>query len=187
MDAAREVAVDSGLVALTLKSVGAQADVASSLVAHYFPTMNDLVIETFKSLVEEELSTLQQLQSNEQSELERMKTLVGWLLGDARIEVTAVWLDALILGRRNNDLAAEVRSQLDNWQMAVSGSIRRGIESGEFECKNPDVVAAHILCLIDGLNAHSLVEYEDSPGLGNFLRQLVEIELLLPTGSLSTT
>lgn len=183
--AARDVAVESGLVALTLKSVGARAGVASSLVAHYFPTMNDLVIETFGSLVGEELATLQNIQGQQSSDLERMQTLVNWLLGEARLEVTAVWLDALVLGRRSEELASEVRLQLDSWQIAVSGSIRQGNESGEFDCKNPDVVAAHILSLIDGLNAHSLVDYQDSPGLGNFLRQSVETELGLPAGALS--
>lgn len=187
VDAARKVAIESGLVALTLKSVGKQANAASSLVAHYFPVMNDLVIETFSSLVGEELSTLQGIQDSQSSEIERMQTLVNWLLGEARLEVTAVWLDALVLGRRNSDLAAEVRLQLDNWQVAVSTSIRHGIASGEFECQNPDAVAAHILSLIDGLNAHSLVNYEDSSGLGNFLRQLVESELSLPAGALSSS
>lgn len=186
LDAARAVAVQDGLVALTLKSVGARAGVVPSLVAHYFPAMNDLVIETFRSLAGDELATLLRIQAGQSSDLERMRTLVNWLQGPERLEVTAAWLDAILIGRRNGPLAAEIRRQLDDWQAAVTSLIRHGVASAEFVCERPEIVAAHLLSLIDGLNTNSLVDYHDSAGLGDYLRELVEGELHLERGALSS-
>lgn len=186
LEAAREVAVSEGLLGLTLKSVGAKAGVASSLVAHYFPVMNELVVETFRALAGDELDSLRVLQLREPSALGRMRILVDWLQGAERLDVTATWLDATLLGRRNETLAAEVRQQLDRWQESVSGLIREGVAAGEFTCDRPEIVAAHILSLIDGLNTNSLVNYHDAAGLAEYLRELVEAELHLPRGSLTT-
>lgn len=186
LEAAREVAVREGLLGLTLKSVGAEAGVASSLVAHYFPVMNELVIETFRRLAGDELDSLRMLQLREPSALGRMRILVDWLQGAERLDVTATWLDATLLGRRNETLASEIRWQLDRWQGSVSGLIREGVATGEFTCDRPEIVAAHILSLIDGLNTNSLVNYHDAAGLGEYLRELVEVELQLPHGSLTT-
>lgn len=183
LEAARSVAVDQGLVSLTLKSVGTEAGVASSLVAHYFPVMDDLVIEVFLGLAGDELETLVRLQGEQRTATNRMRILVDWLLRDERLVVTAVWLDATLLGRRNDALAAEMRVLLDRWQETVAGSIQRGVDSGEFACPRPAIVAAHVLSLIDGLNTNALVGYRDSSGLETYLRELIENELAVKSGT----
>lgn len=185
LEAARTVAVERGLVAVTLKSVGAEAGVAASLVAHYFPVLSDLTTEVFSSLANDEIDTLIQLQQAEATETDRVRTLVDWLLSEERLVVTALWLDATLLGRRTESLAAEVRTTLERWQGLVADSMQRGVDSGEFVCSRPDVIAAFVLSLIDGLNANSLVGYRDSPGLEHFARELIERELTVPAGTFS--
>jgi AcrR family transcriptional regulator len=45
-DAARAIAIESGLSAVTLRAVASEVGVAPALVAHYAPSMDDLVADT---------------------------------------------------------------------------------------------------------------------------------------------
>jgi len=181
---ARLVALELGLDAVTLKSVGHRAAVAPSLVAYYFPSIDELIVETFRSIAAGELSELMAVLDSIDSAAARLRTLINWLLNDARLDVTVVWLDSLILGKRNLELAAEVRTQLDAWQETVTREIDAGVRNGEFQTSQPELIAAHILSLIDGLNAHAIVKYHDQTGLSGMLRSLVERELGLPERTL---
>ena len=49
-DAARLVALEHGLAAVTLRSVAARVGVAPALVAHYQPNMDVLVAQTFGTI-----------------------------------------------------------------------------------------------------------------------------------------
>ncbi|HZW41343.1 MAG TPA: TetR family transcriptional regulator, partial [Agromyces sp.] len=46
-DAARSIALEQGLAAVTLRSIAARIDVAPALVAHYEPNMEALIASTF--------------------------------------------------------------------------------------------------------------------------------------------
>ena len=49
-DAARQVALEHGLAAVTLRSIAARVGVAPALVAHYQPNMDALVASTFGTI-----------------------------------------------------------------------------------------------------------------------------------------
>ncbi|WP_308797344.1 TetR family transcriptional regulator C-terminal domain-containing protein [Agromyces silvae] len=54
-EAARALALADGLTAVTLRGVAARAGVTPALVAHYRPSMDELVAETFRTIVAAEL------------------------------------------------------------------------------------------------------------------------------------
>ena len=54
-DAARHVALEQGLAAVTLRSIAARASVTPALVAHYQPNMDALVASTFGTIVAAEI------------------------------------------------------------------------------------------------------------------------------------
>src|SRR5918994_434664 len=91
-DAARAIALESGLNAVTLRGVAQQMGVASALVAHYAPSMNDLVAGTFASIVGAELVELEQLAAGEDGPSAALVSVLGSMLDEDRSEVTLIWV-----------------------------------------------------------------------------------------------
>lgn len=161
-DTARDLALREGLDAVTLRAVAARMGVASGLIAHYAPSMDDLVADTFGDIVEDELVEVLALLPDAPAPA-RLGAMMRTLLDDARREVNLVWVQSWALGTRNAPLAARVHSSMDAWRAAISAEIARGMHDGTIPRRDPDPLAWHVLAMIDGLSAHSLVGW--SPGV----------------------
>jgi hypothetical protein len=109
------------------------------------------------------------------------------LLDDGRGEVTLIWVQSWSLGRRNDLLAERVREQMDAWRRFLGGVLERGRTAGEFRCDDPDAIAAQTLGMVDGLNAHSLVAWQDASERVRLLLRSVEAMLDLPSGALTSS
>ena len=167
-DAARDVALEHGLYAVTLRAVAARIDVAPALVAHYEPDMHALVASTFGTIVSAELEEVGDARRRAaDSAASRLAALLDTLLDGSRDDVTVVWVEAWALGRRNEALAARVRDEMDAWRTFVQGIVEAGIAAGEFETDDAASVAWQLLGMIDGLNAHALVRWEDADDRGS--------------------
>ena len=184
-DAARDVALEHGLYAVTLRAVAARIDVAPALVAHYQPDMHALVASTFGTIVSAELEEVEELVEPLPAPSERLAVLLDTLLDGSRDDVTVVWVEAWALGRRTDALAASVREQMDAWRDVVQGVVESGVASGEFETDDAASVAWQLLGMIDGLNAHALVRWEDARDRGSRIEHAVEGMLGMRRGALS--
>jgi AcrR family transcriptional regulator len=183
--AAREIALAVGLPGITLRGVAARIGVTPALVSHYQPSMDLLVADTFGALVAAEIGEVAEELAPCISPVAALGALIDSLLGPERSSVTAVWLDAWSLGRRNPALAVEVGVQMDAWQAFVAELLRRGVDTGEFSTGDPDAVAWLLLGIIDGLNAHGIVRFGHAGSLGGLVRTAAEHELGLAAGELS--
>ena len=183
--AARDVALEHGLYAVTLRSVAARVGVTPALVAHYEPNMDALIASTFSAIVGAELAEVRELIARRDTPRERLSLLLATLLDGTRDDVTVIWVEAWALGRRNEALARAVREEMDDWRTAVQGVVVAGVASGDFETDDPASVAWQLLGMIDGLNAHALVHWEDSGHRGSRLGSAVEGMLGLPRGALA--
>lgn len=185
-DAARAIALEHGLYAVTLRSIAARIDVAPALVAHYEPNMDTLVAATFGSIVSAELEEVGELVAALPTPRERLALLLETLLDGTRDDVTVVWVESWALGRRNEALAATVRDEMDDWRAFVQGIVEAGVVAGEFETDDAASVAWQLLGMIDGLNAHALVRWEDAADRGSRIGHAVEGMLGLRRGALAT-
>lgn len=179
-DAARAIALEDGLTALTLRSVAARVGVAPALVAHYQPSMDDLVASTFGAIVADEIVEVAGMIAALPTATEGIAAVVDTLLDGTRDEVTIVWVEAWTLGRRNDALAVTVREQMDAWQDVVQGVIEAGVAAGEFETADAASAAWQLLGMIDGLNAQALVRWNDESGRGSLIHRALEGMLGIP-------
>jgi len=161
--AAAEIALAEGLSAVTLRAVAGHIGVASGLVAHYAPSMEDLVASTFTGVVGAELDEVDALLAARADAAGRLGVLIDTLLDGSRDDVTRVWVQAWALGSRSEALAAAVRASMDRWQALIAGTITAGGSAFELGGEEPDAIAWQILAMIDGLTAHSLVRWRDAP------------------------
>jgi AcrR family transcriptional regulator len=183
-EAARELALERGLAAITLRSVAARVGVASGLVAHYQPNVDALVADTFAAIVAAETAEVAALLARLPDPPQRLALLLDTLLDGARLDVTAVWVEAWTLGRRNEALAASVRVQMDAWQAVLQDVVEAGIAAGRFETPDAASVAWQILGMIDGLNAQALVRWDGVNDRGVHLARAVEGMVGAARGSL---
>lgn len=186
-DAARSIALEQGLAAVTLRSIAARIDVAPALVAHYEPNMEALTASTFAAVVAAETDEVISLLAGLATPRERLAALLETLLDGTRDDVTVVWVEAWALGRRNDALAAAVRRQMDGWQAVVQGVIESGIAAGDFDADDAASVSWQLLGMIDGLNAQALVLWGEANERGSLISHAVEGMLGLRRGALATS
>ncbi|KQM81216.1 TetR/AcrR family transcriptional regulator [Agromyces sp. Leaf222] len=184
-DAARDVALEQGLYAVTLRSIAARIDVAPALVAHYEPNMDALIARTFGTIVATELVEVGSLVAPLETPRAQLAHLLDTLLDGTRDDVTVIWVEAWAMGRRNEALAQRVRDEMDDWQAFLHGIVTAGIEAGEFVTDDAASVAWQLLGMIDGLNAHALVRWGQAADRGSRLGEAVEGMLGVQRGALS--
>lgn len=159
--AATAIARESGLSALTLRSVAERVGVAPGLVAHYQPSMDDLVARVYTDLVEDEIRDVREVLAAENGPAPRLSCLLRTLLDGTREDVTVVWVESWALGRRNAALAEAVRAQMSAWQRLLVEVIHEGRDAGVFVTDDGADAAWQLMGMIDGINAQSLVRDVD--------------------------
>lgn len=185
--AAERIARTQGLNALTLRAVASAVGVGPALVAHHAPSMDDVVAAAFDSIVGAELVDLERLRSGRSDLVAVVRDLLVTLLDGTRSDVTLVWVQSWALGRRNEALAERVRAQMDAWTGFLEGIVRDGVRAGAFRVDDPAAVAAQVLGMIDGLNAHALVSWRDADSRIRLMSTAVEAMLGLRSGELTAS
>jgi hypothetical protein len=157
--AAVGVAFDIGLHAVSPATVAARLAAPEKSVAAAWPDANELVATTFSRIVAAELAEVKREVLANPSPIQQLIVLLNTLAEPVRLDVDAVWLESWSLGRRNPALGDAVRAEEGAWHTFVAAVVRRGVKAGEYLDVDPDEVAAHLLAVIDGVNAYSLVGY----------------------------
>jgi AcrR family transcriptional regulator len=183
LEAATQLAREQGLSALTLRAVAERAGVASGLIAHYQPSMDDLVARVYGDLVAAEIGEVEALLAGRDRADARMGALIVTLLDGTREDLTVVWVEAWALGRRNPALAVAVREQMDAWHRMVAAVIDDGCASGAFTTPSSSDAAWQLLGMIDGLNAQSLARGIEGEGYVEKMARAAEILLGAPAGA----
>ncbi|MFI8634025.1 TetR family transcriptional regulator C-terminal domain-containing protein [Microbacterium sp. NPDC077663] len=182
--AAREIALEEGLDAVTLRAVAARVGVAAGLVAHHADGMDVLVAEAFGAVVADELRTVRAAMRVTDAATARLGILLDTVFGEEPSAVTLVWVQGWALGTRNEQLAIRVRAEMDAWQRALAAEIERGRKRGEFATVDADAIAWHLLAIIDGLGAQGLVRWRDDPTRTDLTRRALAALLGVPADAL---
>jgi len=160
--AATAVAREQGLSAVTLRAVAERAGITSGLVAHYQPSMDDLVARVYTDLVEEEVRDVERVVAGVADPAACLGALIDTLMDGARDELTVVWVEGWAMARRSDALADAVRTQMERWQALVEAIVAEGCRTGAFTTAEPGEVAWELIGMIDGLNAQSLARGADT-------------------------
>ena len=179
VEAATEVLRAEGLLAIDRKRLAAalgvpeqQLDVDPGAVA----------AEAYRRLGVAELAEVKRRILADPSPAEQMRRLLNWLATPPE-DSDAVRLEAWALTRRNPGMRAAVQQGEAGWHGLVASVIRRGARSGDFPQADAEEIAAHVLSLIDGINAYQLIGYRSDLDRMRLLTRVVQAELGLVWGS----
>ena len=186
--AARSIALESGLSAVTQRAVAERVGVAPALITHYVSRMELLVAVVFRDIAQEELASVRAtVEAVEGDEVEQVLTLLRELIHDFRRDVALVWLDGWSLSRRNDELAGVLVEEARAWEEFVAGIFARGDAAGAFSAPEPLALARFVVGATDGLSAQSAVwaGYEDETA--RYVVETVAALLRIPAGDAPRT
>lgn len=161
--AAIAIARSDGLAAITVRAIADRAGVTQGLVAHYFPSVHELVARVYRDLVGAEVAEVRELVAERAGSPGRILDVLSTVLDGTRDDVTVLWVEGWALGRSNPALAVAVREQMAAWHVLLVDVIGDGVAAGELRVDDVDRAAWQVLAIVDGVNAHSLVRDVD-PG-----------------------
>lgn len=155
--AARVIALEQGLSAVTQRAVAEQVGIVPGLVTHYVDRMELLVAEVFRDIAREELEQVRGEVEAAGGDLDRVLALLKELIGDYRRDVALVWVDGWSLSRRNDDLAGVLTEEARAWEEFVAGVLETGHHAGAFHAPDPLALARFVVGATDGLSAQAAV------------------------------
>ncbi len=156
--AARAIALESGLAAVTQRAVAERVGVAPALVTHYVTRMELLVAEVFRDIAREELELVRaSVEAVGDDPIERVVALLRGLIEDYRRDVALIWVDGWSLSRRNDDLAAVLVEEARAWEGFAAEVFQAGDAAGAFHAPDPLALARFVVGATDGLSAQSAV------------------------------
>lgn len=159
VDGAIALARESGLESLTVRAVAARVGVAPALVAHYRPVMELFVAEVFGAIVAAERDEVLAAYDEADSLRANLLRVIETLLDETREDAAVVWVQSWAIGARNEALGARVREEMDLWQAALEDLIRRASAAEGDTGRDAGSAAWMLLAMVDGMSAHSLVEW----------------------------
>ncbi|WP_425845912.1 TetR/AcrR family transcriptional regulator [Agrococcus sp. TSP3-2-1] len=184
--AARAIALESGLSAVTQRAVAERAGVAPGLVTHYADRMELLVAEVFRDIAQEELESVRaSVEAVDGGDVERVIALLHGLIRDYRRDVALVWLDGWSLSRRNEELAVTLVDQARAWEDFVAGVFERGDASGAFRAPDSLALARFVIGATDGLSAQATVWAGHEEETVRYVTRTVAGLLGIPTSALA--
>lgn len=184
-EAAVRVARTDGLTAVTLRGVAAAVGVAPSLVAHYRPSMDELVGDTFRSIASTEVAEVARLVADEGDPVAQLAVLVAAVTDAARDDVAVLWADAWSLGRTNEVLAAAAREVMDSWQRLATDVVTAGVRAGVVRAEDPAAIGRLLFALVDATNGYALVDYLDRATRDDLVRSTIARAVGLDAASLT--
>lgn len=159
LDGAIALARESGIGALTVRSVASKVGVTPALVAHYRPVMETFVAEVFAEIVSAERAQVFDGFEPGVDLHDTLRRLIETLLDESRDDIAMIWVQSWALGVRNHALAARAREEMDRWQRDIEDLITRVSGADDDAGIDPESSAWMLLAMIDGISAHSLVKW----------------------------
>jgi hypothetical protein len=183
--AAHEIALTSGLTAITLRRMTSVSGLAPAVVAAQEPSMPALMARTFTDLAHSEFVRISSQLDDAATPLDALKTLVRLMLVTDHSLSKTIWADAWSVGRHNDFVAAAARRCMVDWQDLAVRILTDGTESGDFRVRNPGLAARQFFALIDSTTVYGLVGYLDEPSRVELVTRSVEVSVGLPEGTLA--
>ncbi|MBS1692827.1 MAG: TetR family transcriptional regulator [Actinobacteria bacterium] len=157
IDAMVEQIAIRGIAATRVADVASALGVSTGLIFYHFDTKEALLAAAFPRAMQHDLEDLATIVARKSTARARLRAVIKLYYPASGAPGWRLWIDGWAAALRDEGLA-EVMKDIDTqWRTAVRDLIVEGNAAGEFDCKEPDVSAARITALLDGLAVQSVV------------------------------
>lgn len=186
VEEAARIALTGGLERITLRAVAEPLGVRPGLIGHYFPAVDDLVVDAFVFAVTRERDWLFGSADIGAPPLMRMAGFVQRAESPEAFELCRLWLNARHLARFMPRLAAVIDEQetLDRHRMVEL--IESGVVTGAFTAVDAVAASTRIYLAVDAVGAYSNNAHPfDHPASRHFVADVAGWSLGIDPSSLS--
>lgn len=180
--AAAQIALTEGLERVTLRAVADRLGVRPSLIGHYFPVAEELVIEAFALAIAGEREALFPPGGTPTA---RVAMLISRSQSEDSRPLAQLWLNARHLSRFHPALAESLTQQEELDRDRLIAVIEDGIRTAEFHTTDALAAAVRIFVAVDGVGAYvNNIGAFDEESYTNFVADTAEWALGLRAGTM---
>jgi AcrR family transcriptional regulator len=189
IDAALQVALRKGLASTTVRDVATEMGTSSGLIHHYFESMDEVLAAAFEQAAGNDLALSTDAMAAEGDAVGKLRAFFRTYASTDQNWAFQLWLDAWAEAARRPALRRTSQRLNVAWQQLLAETIRNGIADGSLETADPEGAAWRIISLLDGLSLQVVAHRTtlDRATVFTWVTKTTEVELVLPTGSLTTT
>jgi AcrR family transcriptional regulator len=134
-----------------VRDVAAEMGTSSGLIHHYFESMDAVLAAAFEHAAGADLEHARVLIEGQSTAAGQLDAFIRSYAPAQSDSTMQLWLDAWSEAARRPALQTVSRGLNRAWQAIVRAIIDRGVETGEFDCPDPDGASWRLLSMLDGL------------------------------------
>jgi len=157
IDAMVEQISERGIAATRVADVAAAMGVSTGLIFYHFETKEALLAEAFPRAMQHDVDDLRKILDRKAPPSNRLRAVIKLYVPAGGAPGWRLWIDGWAAALRDPGLVQAMRDIDIIWRSAVHDLIVEGNEAGEFHCRAPEVSAARITALLDGLAVQKVV------------------------------
>jgi AcrR family transcriptional regulator len=146
-----------GIAATRVADVAAAMGVSTGLIFYHFETKEALLAEAFPRAMQHDMDDLAKIVARKAAASVRLSAVVKLYSPAGGAPGWRLWIDGWAAALRDPGLVQAMRDIDVIWRTAVHDLIVAGNANGEFSCRDPEVSAARITALLDGLAVQKVV------------------------------
>jgi AcrR family transcriptional regulator len=160
LEAACDLIAADGIDDVRIARVAMRAGASTALVHHYFSTREELLeqalLHSFELAGDERFGDEPGDDGTATRALARMIEECLPVPGSQERD-WVLWVELWLRAVRDPELRPVAAQLYDRYRTWLASGIRAGVESGEFEPRDPDAVADHAMALLDGFGVRALL------------------------------
>ena len=181
-----EVIAEQGFGHTRTLDIARAAGVSQALLFYHFETKERLFAQAFGYAARVHLEALADVERSSGTPLERLRSLLRLCSPAIPTEGWRLWIDAWSEAMRSDELE-EISRRIDaRGRTLMRTIIEAGVESGDFDCEDPDATTWRLFALIDGLavQTHTHPKVLSRRRVNVLIRTAAAMELGVPAENL---
>lgn len=152
LEAAKRIALQDGLSALTVRRIASEAQVSTGQVHHHFESSSHLKAQVFIELMDQLNEVEDQIKTH--GNFERLSLLLGFENIEQTQPYLRLWNEAEILIEQDQQIKQAYNITMEQWHSALVTTIEQGLTQKEFRIlteTNSQDIAWRLIAFVCGL------------------------------------